>query len=132
MPGVMLPVVSTCPFCSIPASQIWIESEHAVAFAADAPAAEGHIVVVPREHVPSIHALPTAVQKGVWALLGEVRNRLRTGMVPDAGFSIGFVDGLTAALPVPHTVIHIVPRRAADDVTLPECSEWINDDGVLG
>ena len=83
-------------------------------------------------HVPSIHALPIAAQKGVWALVGEVRSRLRTGMVPDGGFSIGFVDGLTAAEPVPHTVIRIVPRRAWDRVALPGCSEWINDDGVLG
>jgi hypothetical protein len=62
MPGVMLPVVGPCPFCSIPASRIWIESEHAIAFAPDAPAAEGHIVVVPKEHVPTIHALPIAAQ----------------------------------------------------------------------
>jgi diadenosine tetraphosphate (Ap4A) HIT family hydrolase len=99
--------------------------------AADAPAAEGHIVVVPKEHAPSIHALPIAAQKGVWALVSHVRGRLRTGMVPDGGFSVGFVDGLTAAEPVPHTVIHVVPRRAGDRVALPECGEWINDDGVL-
>jgi hypothetical protein len=71
-----LPVVDPCPFCSIPAERIWIESEHAIAFGADAPAAEGHIVVVPKEHVPSIHALPIAAQKGVWALVSE-RSLLR-------------------------------------------------------
>ena len=109
-----------CPFCSIPANRVWIESEHAIAFAADAPAAEGHIVIVPTEHVPSIHALPIAAQKDVWALVSDVRGRLRTGLVPDAGFAIGFVDGLTAAVPVPHTVIHIVPRRAEDRIELPE------------
>lgn len=92
----MLPVVRPCPFCSIPASRIWIESEHAVAFAADAAASEGHIVVVPKEHVPSIHALPMAAQKSVWALVSEVRGRLRSGLVPQDGFAIGFVDGLTA------------------------------------
>ena len=75
-PDVMLPVVDPCPFCSIPAERIWIESEHAIAFGADAPAAEGHIVVVPKEHVPSIHALPMAAQKGVWALVSE-RSLLR-------------------------------------------------------
>jgi diadenosine tetraphosphate (Ap4A) HIT family hydrolase len=126
----MLPVVGPSPFCSIPANRVWIESEHAIAFAADAPAAEGHIVIVPTEHVPSIHALPIAAQKDVWALVSEVRGRLRTGLVPDQGFAVGFVDGLEAA-PAPHAAIHIIPRRAGDQIALPECSKWISDDGLL-
>jgi len=45
--------------------------------------------------------------------------------------AIGFTDGLTAAEPVPHTVIHVVPlRAAAGTATLPECSEWVYDDAV--
>jgi HIT domain len=102
--------VSPCPFCSIPANRTWIESEHAIAFAADAPTADGHIVVVPKQHVPSTHALPIAAQKGVWALVSEVRGRLRTGMVPDAGFKYrlcGWADrGRTGAT-------HRGPRRSA-------------------
>jgi histidine triad (HIT) family protein len=94
-----------------------IDTEHAIAFAADAPAAKGHIVVVPKEYVPSIHALPIAAQKGVWALVSEVRGRLRTGLVPDGWFIIGFLDGLTAAVPVPHAVIQVLPRRAGDRAT---------------
>jgi hypothetical protein len=41
------------------------------------------------------------------------------------------VDGLTTAESVPHTVIHVIPRRAGENVALPECGEWIGDDGVL-
>ena len=63
---------------------------NAIAFAADAPAIEGHIVIALMEHVPSIHALPMSAQRGVWDLVGEVRGRLRSGLVPDCGFSIGF------------------------------------------
>jgi hypothetical protein len=40
--------VDPCPFCSEPADRIWINSEHAIALAAEEPAAEGHIVVVPK------------------------------------------------------------------------------------
>jgi diadenosine tetraphosphate (Ap4A) HIT family hydrolase len=128
----MLPVVNLCPLCIARATKHpWIDAEHAIVFAADVPVTDGHIVVLPKEHVASIHALPIAVQKGIWSLLSEVRDRLRTGLVPDAGFSIGFVDALSAAEPVEHTVIHVVPRRKGDQVTLPQCSEWIHDDGVL-
>jgi len=51
---------------------------------------------------------------------------VRTGLVPDSGFSIGSEAAGS------HTVIHLVPRWAGDKVELPECSEWIVDDGVLG
>ncbi len=59
----------------LPPVRIWIESEHAIAFA---PAVDGHILVV---------------------------------------LSMGFV-------PVPHTALHVVPRRAGKDVVLPQYSEW--------
>ena len=123
--------VDSCPICSVSGNRVWIESEHAIAFPANEPLVDGHTIVVPRAHVASIHALPIAAQKGVWALVSEVRDRLRTGLVPDGGFAIGFVDGLTETEPVPHTVIHVIPRRTGDQVTLPECSEWISDDGLL-
>jgi len=64
-------------------------------------------------------------------LTSQVREQLRTGLVPDDGFSIGFVDSLTAAEPVPHTMIHVIPRRVVDQAVLPECGEWIEDMGVV-
>ncbi len=113
-----------CPYCSIPAARILIESEHAIAFVADAPATEGHIVIALKQHVPSIRALPVTAQRGVWDLVDQVRGRLRSGLVPDAGFSIGF-DELGE-----HAAVHVVPRRAGDDVELPE-GVWVCDDGVM-
>lgn len=113
-----------CPYCFIPAGSIWIESEHAIAFAPDAPAAEGHVVVAPKAHVSSVHALSMTAQKDIWKLVSEVRGRLRTGLVPDGGFSIGFERAGA------HALVHVVPRRTGHGVTLPECV-WVADDGVL-
>jgi diadenosine tetraphosphate (Ap4A) HIT family hydrolase len=62
-------VLVDCPYCSIPAARIWIDSEHAIAFAADAPATEGHVIVIPKAHVPSVHMLPMATQKELWHLV---------------------------------------------------------------
>jgi diadenosine tetraphosphate (Ap4A) HIT family hydrolase len=111
------------PYCSVPAARIWIDAERAIAFAADAPATEGHIVIAHKQRVPSIHAPPMAAQRGVWDLVGEVRGRLRSGLVPDGVFNIGF-DELGK-----HAAVHVVPRRAGDDVELPE-GVWVRDDGV--
>src|ERR1035441_8625680 len=90
----------TRPNCSIPRASIWIDSEHAIACSADAPAAEGRIIIVPRGPAPRVRAAGGGAA-GRWALVSEVRGRLRTGMMPDGGFSIGFLDGLTATVPVP-------------------------------
>jgi histidine triad (HIT) family protein len=113
-----------CPYCSIPAARIWIDSEHAIAFAADAPVTEGHIVIALKQHVPSIHELPITAQRSVWGLVDQVRGRLRSGLMPDGGFSIGF-DELGS-----HAAIHVVPRRTGDDLELPEFV-WVVDDGVM-
>jgi diadenosine tetraphosphate (Ap4A) HIT family hydrolase len=120
-----------CPYCTIPRARIWIESDSAIAFAADEAAADGHIIVVPLAHVSSIYAMSIESQTDLWALVSEVRGRLRVGLVTEGGFSIGCLDGLTAATSVPHAVIHIIPRGISDQVSLPECSEWIDDDGML-
>ena len=48
------------------------------------------------------------------------------GVLPDGGFSIGFDEAGA------QTLIHLVPRRAGDGVVLPQCGEWIADDGVVG
>jgi diadenosine tetraphosphate (Ap4A) HIT family hydrolase len=79
----------------------------------------------PKAHVSTIHALPMAAQKDVWKLVSDVRAWLRTGLVPDGGFSIGFDESGG------HAVVHVVPRQAGDGVELPEAGEWVVDDGVL-
>ena len=110
--------------CS-PGQQVW------PTLCASRSASDGHILVAPKEHVSTIHVLPIEAQRAVWSLVWEVRRRLRTGLVPDTGFTIGIADGLTRSDGVAHTVIHIIPRRTDDALTLPNCSEWIDDDGVL-
>jgi len=102
-----------CPFCSVPTARIWIETEHAIAFADEYPVADGHTLVVPRTHVASIYELSPPEQSAVWQLVAEVREGLLTGMKPD-GFNIGFNDGLAAGQTVAHTHVHVIPRRDGD------------------
>jgi diadenosine tetraphosphate (Ap4A) HIT family hydrolase len=52
-------------------------------------------------------------QAAVWSLVAQVRERLLTGMKPDA-FNIGVNDGLAAGQTVEHAHVHIIPRRKGD------------------
>jgi diadenosine tetraphosphate (Ap4A) HIT family hydrolase len=109
----MLPVLDPCPFCSVERNRIWIETEHAIAFADAFPVADGHTLIVPRKHVSTIYELTMPEQRAIWELVGEVRRRLLTGLKPD-GFNIGFNDGLAAGQTVEHAHVHIIPRRNGD------------------
>jgi histidine triad (HIT) family protein len=72
--------MSSCPFCSLDSSREWIENEHAIAFADAHPIADGHTLVIPRQHVSSVYKLSAAQQAAVWDLVAEVRQRLLKGM----------------------------------------------------
>jgi diadenosine tetraphosphate (Ap4A) HIT family hydrolase len=105
----MLPFVEPCALCSIAAARVLLENDHAIAVAADPAVVEGRTLIVPKEHVASVHALPIPAQKGVWALLAAVRERLKPEHL-----MLGFLDGLTAQEQVPHAVIHLVPTKLSD------------------
>ena len=68
-------------------------------------------------------------QRALWALVGEVRDRLLIGLVPN-GFSTGFSDsgeGPTA----PHVHVHLIPRRRGDKVELLDGIDWVTDECVI-
>jgi diadenosine tetraphosphate (Ap4A) HIT family hydrolase len=102
-----------CPFCSPADRRIWLENEHAVAFADAFPVTDGHMLVVPRQHVSSIYELSAAQQAALWDQVALVRERLLVGLKPD-GFNIGVNDGLAAGQTIDHAHIHVIPRRTGD------------------
>ena len=89
-----------------------------MAFAADPPATDGHILVVPKEHVASIHALPIAAQKEIWSLLSEVPDRLRTGQAHSNDFSRGRLKLALKFLHACQDTFHVVLRLAKRRDTL--------------
>ena len=46
--------------------------------------------------------------------MGEVRQRLLTGLNSPDGFNIGFNDGLATGQTVQHAHVHIIPRKHGD------------------
>jgi diadenosine tetraphosphate (Ap4A) HIT family hydrolase len=59
------------PNLLVSADRIWLENEHAIAFAAETPATLGHVLIVPRRHVATIYELTAPEQKAMWALVAE-------------------------------------------------------------
>ena len=102
-----------CPYCSIRVARVTLDTEHALVFRDGYPIAEGHTLVVPRLHVPSIFDLAPEPQAAVWKLVAEVRAQLIDNLHPD-GFTIGINDGVAAGQTVMHAHVHVIPRWKGD------------------
>jgi histidine triad (HIT) family protein len=109
--------MSACIFCRIVAGEIPAETvsreAEVVAFLDVQPLADGHVLVVPRAHVPRIEDMkPSAADalfRAVVRLAGPVREALGA-----AGTTIGVNNGDATGQTIPHVHVHIVPRWPND------------------
>ena len=109
----------SCIFCRIVAGEIAAEvvatDEGGVAFLDTQPLADGHTLVVPRPHVPSVEALDPAAADGLFRLVRRLADPVRRA-VGAAGTTIGINNGEATGQTIPHVHVHIVPRWPDDGV----------------
>jgi diadenosine tetraphosphate (Ap4A) HIT family hydrolase len=105
--------MTRCPFCDFEPSRIVTASKSAIAFKDAFPLTEGHTLVVPRQHVESIYALPAEEHADLWAFVAEVRHFLIAELGVNA-FNVGVNDGTAAGQTIEHAHIHVIPRRPGD------------------
>lgn len=107
--------MSDCPFCArIAAAEYDFSDEHAVAFEPLNPVTEGHLLVVPREHVANAGAHPLAASRTM-ALAAQIAGALEWA----DSYNLITSAGAAATQTVPHLHIHLVPRRPGDGLALP-------------
>lgn len=107
-----------CIFCKIVAGDVpcarLLEDDAALAFLDIGPLAEGHVLLVPREHFETLDQMPaelaTAVLKHLPALGRAVR-----GAVGCEGYNVLQNNGRAAHQFVPHVHFHVIPRSAGDE-----------------
>ena len=102
-----------CPFCNISADRVIAEDRNIIAIADEFPVANGHTLVIPKEHVRSVFQLDTNESANLWKFVVKVRQLLADRFKPD-GFNIGINDGDAAGQTVSHAHIHIIPRYKGD------------------
>ena len=108
-------VVSECPFCiRIAANEYTLFDEHCVAFEPLNPVTPGHLLVVPRKHVPDAGSHPTTASRAMYfaaQLVGACGWAESYNLITSAGSA--------ATQTVGHLHIHIVPREDGDGLMLP-------------
>ncbi|MFC5527262.1 HIT family protein [Rhodanobacter ginsengisoli] len=108
---------AACPFCAIaagdaPASVIHDDGK-VLAFMDLRQAVPGHVLVVPRKHVPDLYALDDGEAAGVMQVAVRVARALREAYhVP--GLNLWQSNGEAGGQEVLHFHLHVHPRRPGD------------------
>jgi len=106
-----------CVFCKIVAGKIpasvVLESDTALAFLDVGPLAEGHLLVIPREHYADLSAMPPEEAASMASLIPSLGRAARK-VTGAEGFNVLVNEGRVAGQEVPHVHAHIIPR-AVDD-----------------
>jgi len=107
----------SCIFCRIVAGEVPAEvverEPDVVAFLDVQPLADGHVLVVPRAHAPSIEDLEPAAADALFRVVRRLAGPVR-GALGAAGTTIGINNGEATGQTIPHVHVHIVPRWNGD------------------
>ncbi|MFD8597078.1 HIT family protein [Kitasatospora sp. NPDC059646] len=104
-----------CLFCRVVAGDVPVESvfadEHAVAFLDHRPLFPGHLLVVPRRHVPTLTDLTEDETGPYYTRVRRLTAAVEHGM-DAAGSFVAANNRISQSVPHLHT--HIVPRNPKD------------------
>ena len=103
----------SCPFCCLPEARVLVRNQFAIAFRDAFPVTQGHTLVIPLRHVPSLFDTTAEERISMFELLVEAKRQLQAEFAP-AGYNIGVNDGATAGQTISHLHIHLIPRYPGD------------------
>ena len=109
-----------CIFCAIVAGKapafLVAEDEHALAFMDLFPVAEGHTLVIPKDHAENVFEMEEGPMRAVAALARRVARAIRAEIAPD-GLAVYQANGEAAGQTVWHYHQHLLPRRQGDPMS---------------
>ncbi len=106
-----------CIFCKIisaeiPASVVY-EDDRALAFLDIGPLAEGHVLVIPRNHYSRVSQFPADEFASVASVIPRLI-KVISSETKCEGVNILLNDGSVAGQVVHHTHFHLIPRKPGD------------------
>jgi histidine triad (HIT) family protein len=110
-----------CIFCkiaagTIPSTKLYEDGE-TLAFMDINPANDGHCLVIPKAHFPTVFALTPEAFAAAGRTVIKVARAVQAALTPD-GINLLQANGPGAAQSVLHFHIHVLPRRRDDGLSI--------------
>lgn len=107
----------SCIFCKIvrgelPSTKLY-EDGDVLAFMDIGPIVKGHALVIPKQHVDPVTAVPPALLSKVMTVVQKLVQAQFKGLKAD-GVNVHQSNGAAAGQVVPHVHFHVIPRFATD------------------
>ena len=111
--------VQDCIFCRIIAGQVpcikVYENDHVLAFLDIGPISEGHVLLIPKQHICSVDQADYEIMVEIAKVLPMLAGSIKSAMCAD-GYNVLCNNGASAGQVVSHLHIHIIPRNENDGV----------------
>ena len=108
-----------CLFCQIISGQVSsskiFEDEQAIAILDINPANPGHLLILPKEHHTIMPQIPESIIVHLFKLTKHLSQVLLKTLKAE-GTNIYVANGVAAGQQAPHFMIHIIPRKANDNL----------------
>lgn len=110
-----------CIFCKIVKKElpafIFYEDESVIGFLDINPLVEGHTLVVPKTHYESIFDIDEEALQKIISVSQKISKRIKEALRVE-GVNLINASGVVAGQSVPHFHLHIIPRKAEDEINL--------------
>ena len=105
---------NNCPFCT-PDLERELVTESATVYAIldKYPVAQGHTLIIPKQHLADYFDLSDRSKQACWLVVDRVKMLLEQRFQPD-GFNVGINIGQPAGQTIPHVHVHLIPRYRGD------------------
>ncbi|MBW2964458.1 HIT domain-containing protein [Candidatus Woesearchaeota archaeon] len=110
-----------CIFCQIVsgkvASKRVYEDDKLIAILDINPANPGHVLIMPKEHYPIVPLMPLPDVRQLFAVVKKI-SRAQIRSLGVEGTNIFVANGSVAGQKAPHIMVHSIPRKEGDGVTV--------------
>lgn len=110
---------ANCVFCRIVSAElpsaVVYQDDGVLSFLDIGPLAEGHLLIVPREHHRDISALPPALCGKIAAVI-PILSRALLHVTGAEGLNVLCNQGRAAGQAVDHVHFHLIPRKTGDNL----------------